>query len=121
MPKDKKVYFEKNTILLFPVLSLHKDPEYYPNPEKFDPDRFSSENGGIKSFIERGVFLPFGLGPRICPGSRFAITQSKIAIANLIKNFEVSVNPRTPKEFVIHPQALLISLDGCYLDFKEIK
>lgn len=120
LPKDKKLNVDKGTIFLFPVISFHNDPEYFPNPEKFDPDRFSPENGGSKSFIERGVFLPFGLGPRVCPGNRFAVTQSKIAIASLIKNFEISVNPRTPKEFVIHPQAMVISVE-CFLDFKQIK
>lgn len=121
LPKDKKLYFEKNSIILFPVISLYKDPEFYPDPEKFDPDRFSPANGGVKSFIERGIFFPFGLGPRICPGSRLAVAQSKLVVANLIKNFEITVNPRSPKEVVIHPQAFLISLTGFYLNFKEIK
>lgn len=97
------------------------DPEYYPDPKKFDPDRFSPENGGAKSFIERGVFLPFGIGPRICPGNRLAVAQLKLAVANLIKNFEITLNSRSPKEIVIHPQAMLLSLAGFYLNFKEIK
>lgn len=121
LPKDKKLYFEKNSIILFPVISLHKDPEYYPDPEKFDPDRFSPENGGAKAFIERGIFLPFGIGPRVCPGSRLAVAQLKLVVANLIKNFEITVNSRSPKEIVIHPQAMLLSLAGFYLNFKEIK
>lgn len=121
MPKDKKLYFEKNQILLFPAISLHMDPEYFPDPEKYDPDRFSPENGGVKAYIDRGVFMPFGIGPRMCVGSRFAIAQSKIAIASLVKNFEITVNPKSPKEYIIHPQAFVIALNGCYLDFKEIK
>jgi cytochrome P450 family 28 len=121
LPKDKKLKVDKGTVVLFPVNSIHMDPEYYPNPEKFDPDRFSPENGGIKSFIDRGVFMPFGNGPRICPGNRFANGQSKVAIVEIIRNFEVSVNPRTPKKFVIHPQALIVHFEGCVVDFKEIK
>lgn len=97
------------------------DPEYYPNPTKFDPDRFSPENGGIKSFIDRGLFLPFGIGPRICPGNRFAVAQSKVAIASIIKNFEISVNPKSPKEYAIHPQAIVATMTGVVLDFKCIK
>ena len=96
------------------------DPEYFPDPEKFDPDRFSPENGGAKAFIDQGVFLPFGTGPRICVGNRFAVSQSKLAIAEIIRTFEISVNPKTPKKFEIHPQALIITVLGCYLDFKEI-
>lgn len=115
------MFIEKGSILLFPVISLHMDPEYFPNPKKFDPDRFSPENGGAKAFIERGHFLPFGTGPRICVGSRFAIAQSKIAIAALVKNFDVSINPKSPKEYIAHPQALILTVTGCVLDLKEIK
>lgn len=70
LPKDKKLYFEKNSVVFFPIVSLHMDPEYFPNPTQFDPERFSLENGGAKAFIERGVFMPFGIGPRICVGNR---------------------------------------------------
>lgn len=120
LPKDKKLLIEEGTILLFPIRSMHMDPEFYPNPEKFDPDRFSPENGGVKALIDQGVFIPFGNGPRICVGNRFAFTQAKIAIAALVKNFDISLNPKSPKEYVIHPQALLYTLIGCYVDFKEI-
>lgn len=47
--------------VLVPIYALHLDPKYYPNPEKFDPERFNDEN---KSKILPGSYLPFGLGPR---------------------------------------------------------
>lgn len=97
------------------------DPEYFPDPEKFDPDRFAPENGGAKEFMERGIFMPFGLGPRICVGNRFAVTQSKIAVAEIVRNFEISINPKTPEKFEIHPQAITTAFMECFLDFKEIQ
>lgn len=121
LPKDKKLFFEKGLTLLFPIAAIHLDSEYYPEPKKFDPDRFSPENGGVKTYIERGVFLPFGYGPRICVGNRFAIAQAKIAIAALVKNFEISLNAKSPKEYVVHPQGLVYTLNGCFINFKEIK
>jgi cytochrome P450 family 28 len=121
LPKDKKLFFEKGAVVLFPIISIFKDPDYFPDPEKFDPDRFSSENGGVKAYMERGVFIPFGTGPRICPGNRFAVSQSKLAIVELIRNFEISINPKCPDEFEIHPQAIINTLFGAYLNFKEIK
>lgn len=120
LPKDKKIFVEKNTVLLIPAISIHMDPEIYSNPKKFDPDRFSSENGGIKGFTDRGVFLTFGIGPRMCVGNRFANIQSKTAVASVVKNFEMTVNPKTPKEFVVHPQTVIVNVHDCFLNFKEI-
>lgn len=54
--------------LYIPTYSLHCDPEYYPDPEVFDPDRFTEEN---KASRVQGTFLPFGDGPRICIGEWF--------------------------------------------------
>lgn len=68
--KDKKIKIDKQLNLIIPIYSIHHDEEYYKNPEKFDPDRFSPENGGIKSYRDKGVYLPFGDGPRICLGGK---------------------------------------------------
>lgn len=57
---------EYGTRVFVSVLGLHRDPEYYPEPDKFDPERFSDENkGSIRSY----TYIPFGEGPRICIGT----------------------------------------------------
>lgn len=66
--KDKKVLIEKDINVYIPIYSIHHDPEYYPNPSIFEPDRFRPEIGGIKRYKDKGVFLPWGDGPRICLG-----------------------------------------------------
>lgn len=75
--------------------ALHRDPEYFSNPEKFDPERFSPENiEKIKPFS----FIPFGFGQRACIGKRYAAMKSKIGIAKLVLNFEILPCEKTPVE-----------------------
>lgn len=57
-------------MVLVPVYGVHRDPRYYPNPDKFDPERFSDENKGN---IEPLSYFPFGSGPRNCIGTLFLL------------------------------------------------
>lgn len=61
----KRHKFEVNDSVNILVHSLHRDPEYFTNPEEFYPERFNPENGGTKASRDLGVFFPFGEGPRI--------------------------------------------------------
>lgn len=56
-----KVILEPNNVLWIPTYAIHRDPKYYPNPEVFDPERFSDEN---RKSIHPCVYIPFGSGPR---------------------------------------------------------
>jgi len=56
---------KKGDAVVVPILALQHDEDLYPNPEKFDPDRFSPEN---KSSINPYAYLPFGQGPKNCIG-----------------------------------------------------
>jgi cytochrome P450 len=60
------VTVEKGVQLVIPTEALHSDPQYFPEPDKFDPERFSEET---KSSRHHYVYLPFGEGPRICIGN----------------------------------------------------
>ncbi|XP_058837419.1 probable cytochrome P450 9f2 isoform X1 [Topomyia yanbarensis] len=82
--KGTRVKIDKGQTLWFPITALHHDPQYYPDPYKFDPERFSEAN---RSQINPTVYLPFGIGPRNCIGSRFALMEVKAVLYNLLKNF----------------------------------
>lgn len=56
---------EEGTPVYIPLLGTHYDPEYFPDPTKYDPERFSAENKQKRPF---GVYAPFGEGPRNCVG-----------------------------------------------------
>ena len=56
----------KGDLLLLPIIALHRDPKYFPNPDKFDPERFRDEKNSIVPMS----FMPFGGGLRHCIGER---------------------------------------------------
>lgn len=62
---DSNLLLKKGTTVQIPVIGLHYDPDYYPDPYKFDPNRFSLEEKAKRSHY---VYLPFGTGPRNCIG-----------------------------------------------------
>lgn len=61
----KTILIKKKDLVILPFYQLHRDPEYFADPEKFDPQRFSDDN---KDSIVAGTYLPFGIGPRACIG-----------------------------------------------------
>lgn len=67
IPKGMRVFF--------PYYSLHHDPANFPDPETFDPDRFSPER---KREIATGAYHGFGIGPRQCLGKKIAILEAKV-------------------------------------------
>lgn len=62
---EKPLYLKKGQLCMISIYSLHKDEKYFPNANKFDPERFSEEN---KKDIYPGAYIPFGVGPRNCIG-----------------------------------------------------
>ncbi|KAJ3666881.1 hypothetical protein Zmor_002308 [Zophobas morio] len=63
---ETDVIIEEGLSVLIPAYGLHRDPEYFPDPEKFDPGRFNEDN---KTKIWDYTYIPFGDGPRICIGN----------------------------------------------------
>ncbi|XP_060525750.1 cytochrome P450 9e2-like [Cylas formicarius] len=78
--------------VILPFQAIHRDPINYPDPDKFDPERFSDEN---KRKIRPYTYLPFGVGPRNCLGSRFALLEVKMLLFNLLAAFELVPTARS--------------------------
>lgn len=98
--------------------------EFFHDPEAFLPERFDAEHGGVKAYKDRGVLVPFGDGPRICLGMRFALLQLKAAAFEIVTNFKITVDPKmSPGEKLeIDPEELLMNVKkgGLWLNFEAI-
>lgn len=113
-----KIVIEKGTSIFIPILGIQHDPEYYPNPEKFDPDRFGSEE---KKNRDSMSFLSFGEGPRNCIGLRFGMMQARIGLVTLLNNFQFTLSSKTATPLAFEPRPLILSPQGgVYLKLKQI-
>ncbi|CAG2119242.1 unnamed protein product [Medioppia subpectinata] len=83
---------EKGILTQIPVYAIHHDPDYFPDPFAFKPERFLPEN---RHNIKPYTYLPFGSGPRNCIGMRFALLEVKLALVQMIQQFRVYRVPNT--------------------------
>ncbi|KAH9515374.1 hypothetical protein Btru_014292 [Bulinus truncatus] len=109
------VHFPKDIIVVIPLYAIHTDPDIYPEPDKFDPERFNPDN---KTTRHPYAHLPFGQGPRNCIGMRLALLELKIVMAAILQKFtpvpcSKSVYPI--KMSKIKPQAQ----DGLWVKFEK--
>lgn len=115
----KMVKIEEGTVVQIPIYSIHNDPDIFPNPHTFDPDRFNGAD--LKQLRDEGKFFPFGHGPRICLGMRYSTLLIKAAIAEIVKNFEITVNSRTKEPIIVAPKDFLyLHIHDIFLDYKLI-
>ena len=83
----------KGTSVTAAVPQIHRNPEFWEDPDKFDPERFNKEN---KSRINPVHWQSFGTGPRNCVGMRFALLEIKLAIAEILPSTALSPD-QTPR------------------------
>ena len=75
-----------------PIYAIHHDPKIWPEPEQFNPYRFSPEEKAKHSVLD---WIPFGAGPRNCVAMRLALTEFKIAIVYLVRNYKFISSEKT--------------------------
>ena len=85
------------SILLTPQYLTHRLPEFFRDPEKFDPDRWLPEAVAQRP---KHSYYPFGAGPRQCAGEAFAWMEGVLVLATLAQKWRVSLVPDQPVEML---------------------
>lgn len=137
---NTSIVIEKGTTVVVPILGIHRDPKIYPEPEKFDPSRFTKENIAARHSCS---YIPFGGGPRNCigkciewiysreihpnidpleSGMRFGLMQARIGLATILKDFELQPSSQTQFPLQIQPNSqVVVPLGGMVLKVIPLK
>ena len=87
------IHVPKGVNLWVMVLTLHTDPEVWgPDAYKFNPERFS--NGITGACKLPHLYMPFGVGPRVCLGQNWAMIELKILVALILSKFSFSLSSK---------------------------
>src|SRR5690606_736908 len=99
----------KGTSLLFSMYEIHRHRDFWEDPEDFKPERFEDTKRSSTAYY------PFGAGPRMCIGNNFAMYEMILAVAELVKKYEIS-----PPEYPIKIKPLItLKPDKAILKFKS--
>jgi cytochrome P450 len=85
----------KKSIILVSIYALQRDAKYYPNPNKFDPERFSPAEVKKRPKL---AYMPFGAGPRMCIGNHFAMMEMQLLLTLMIRRFDFVLDEKYPIE-----------------------
>jgi cytochrome P450 len=102
---DLKV--RRGTTLAINVYGMHRRPELFPDPLRFEPDRFTPE---FEAALPRSSYMPFGSGPRVCIGSHFAMMEAHLLVATIGRRVSLEwvagTRPRPNPHITLRPQGL---------------
>ncbi|KAJ7137821.1 cytochrome P450 [Mycena epipterygia] len=109
------------TVVATQAWSIHRDPRTFPSPERFDPERWLDDTGNSDTGSTRRAahMMPFGLGTRVCPGQQLAQAVIRIALAAVVRKFEIQPDSATTESSMKMKAGLLgIPVSGeCKLIF----
>ncbi|KAE8296549.1 Thromboxane-A synthase [Larimichthys crocea] len=109
-------FLPKGASLEIPAGFLHHDPEHWPEPEKFIPERFTPE---AKASRHPFVYLPFGAGPRNCVGMRLAQLEIKMALVRLFQKFSIVACSETKVPLELKSSSTLGPKNGIFVKLEK--
>ncbi|HYO73340.1 MAG TPA: cytochrome P450, partial [Archangium sp.] len=81
-------HLPRGQMVLMPPYIIHRDEKFFPDPERFDPDRFLPER---EKQLPRYAYLPFGAGPHTCIGNHFALMEKQLIVATMMQRLNVEL------------------------------
>ncbi|KAL0100765.1 hypothetical protein PUN28_019267 [Cardiocondyla obscurior] len=108
VPNAKPLTMKKDMIFFIPIYALHHDPEYFPEPKKFKPERFL--DGSDECNIN--AYCPFGLGPRMCIGNRFGLLETRIVLFHLLARCQLKPCEKTSKSVKLQKGGFTMKIEG---------
>jgi cytochrome P450 len=101
----------KDEIVFIAPWLLHRDPRFFDDPLRFDPDRFLPER---EARIERFAYIPFGGGKRICIGNQFALMEGQIILSTIAPHVGIELLQQSPPEIrpllTLRPKDLIVDV-----------
>ncbi len=96
--------FPARTLFMIPVHSMHHEPQWFPDPGIFRPERFAHD----APEVPRGAYIPFGVGPRVCLGQHLAMAEMTVIASMLLQRFKLAVPdgavpPRPVLNVIVRP------------------
>jgi cytochrome P450 len=98
-----------STVVVSPWVT-HRHPDFWDEPERFDPDRFTAARSAGRPLL---AHVPFGAGPRFCVGAHFAMTEAMIITALVVQRFRLRLVPG--REVIPLPGITLRARDGVWV------
>nr|ACZ97413.1 cytochrome P450 CYP4G47 [Zygaena filipendulae] len=107
LPSNNKIVPAGATIVIG-TYKLHRRPDVYPNPDKFNPDNFLPEKSANRHYY---AFVPFSAGPRSCVGRKYAMLKLKIILSTILRNFRVHSDLKE-EDFKLQADIILKRAEG---------
>ncbi|CAG7664336.1 unnamed protein product [Allacma fusca] len=112
---DKEVTLPKGLQLMVSPWAMQRLPQFFPEPNKFQPSRFMPENAAGRHPY---AYIPFSAGPRNCMGQKTAMIKAKTILAHVFRSFQVElVNP--PEQMIPMGSIIIFPKDGLNIKLKS--
>lgn len=106
------VTIPQGTNVLIPIYAIHRDTDFWSDPEKFDPERFSPDNMSGRNPYS---YIPFSAGARNCIGQKFAMLEVKSIVSKMIRHYELV---KCDKKIKLQADLILKTVDGVFIKIK---